>query len=54
MATLDVLHPLDGDRLWLAEQGPFPHLARRVDLPPLTAQAAFDAVRSTQDRKSVV
>ena len=30
---------------WLVEPGPFPHLARIVDLPPLTAQAAFDAVR---------
>jgi hypothetical protein len=45
MATLDVLHPLDGDRVWLAESGPFPHLARLIELPPLTAQAAFDAVR---------
>src|SRR5438105_12822974 len=42
---IDVLHPLDGDRRWLVEPGPFPHLARIVDLPPLTAQAAFDAVR---------
>ena len=50
MATVDVLHPLDGDRLWLAEQGPFPHLARLLDIPPLTAQAAFDAVRSTHAR----
>jgi len=50
MATIDVLHPLDGDRVWLAEQGPFPHLARLVDLPPLTAQAAFDAVRAAHAR----
>jgi len=46
MATVGVLRPLDGDRVWLAEPGPFPHQARLVDLPPLTAQAAFDAVRS--------
>lgn len=47
---IDVLHPLDGDRRWLVEPGPFPHLARLVDLPPLTAQAAFDAVRSAHQR----
>ncbi len=45
MATVRVVRPVD-DRQWLGEQGPFPHLARLVDLPPLTAQAAFDAVRS--------
>ena len=45
MTTARVVRPVD-DRQWLAEQGPFPHLARLVDLPPLTAQAAFDAVRS--------
>jgi hypothetical protein len=36
---------VDDDRRWFVEPGPFPHQARRVDLPPLTAQAAFDAVR---------
>jgi hypothetical protein len=41
----DVRHPLEGDGWWLVEPGPFPHLTRLVDLPPLTAQAAFDAVR---------
>jgi hypothetical protein len=50
MGSLDVLRPLDGDRVWLAEQGPFPHLARLIDLPPLTAQAAFDAVRVSRSR----
>lgn len=45
MATVRVVRPVD-DRQWLGEQGPFPHLARLVDLPPLTAQAAFDAVRA--------
>ena len=37
--------PVIDDRRWLGEQGPFPHLARLVELPPLTAEAAFDAVR---------
>jgi len=37
--------PVDDDRRSFVEPGPFPHLARLVDLPPLTAQAAFDAVR---------
>lgn len=41
--------PVD-DQRWLGEPGPFPHLARLVDLPPLTAQAAFDAVRSAHSR----
>jgi hypothetical protein len=36
----------DDDRRWFVEPGPFPHQARLVDLPPLTAQAAFDAVRA--------
>ncbi len=44
--TIEVLHPFDGDGPWLAEPGPFPHLARLIDLPPLTAQAAFDGVRA--------
>jgi hypothetical protein len=50
MATVGVLRPLGGDHVWLAEPGPFPHLARLVDLPPLTAQAAFDAVRPARAR----
>lgn len=46
MGIIDLRNPLNGDRvLWPAEAGPFPHLARIIDLPPLTAQAAFDAVR---------
>ena len=45
MGTIDVRDPLNGDRVGPAEAGPFPHLARIIDLPPLTAQAAFDAVR---------
>ena len=44
--TIEVLHPFDGDGPWLAAAGPFPHMARLIDLPPLTAQAAFDAVRA--------
>ncbi len=56
MATLSPLNPwgvtrpVDDDRRWLVEPGPFPHLARLVDLPPLTAQAAFDAVRAAHSR----
>ncbi|MEW6472110.1 MAG: hypothetical protein AB1679_07560 [Actinomycetota bacterium] len=45
-----VVRPVDDDRRWFVEPGPFPHLARLVDLPPLTAQAAFDAVRGAHSR----
>lgn len=50
MGTTGVHNPIDGDRVWQAEQGPFPHLARLVDLPPLMARAAFDAVRVAHGR----
>lgn len=40
MSVLRAVPPVD------VETGPFPHLARLLDLPPLTAQAAFDAVRA--------
>jgi hypothetical protein len=50
MATIGAVRPVDDDRKWLVEPGPFPHLARVVDLPPLTAQAAFDAVRIARSR----
>jgi hypothetical protein len=45
MSLTRAVHPVDDDRRWFVEPGPFPHQARLVDLPPLTAQAAFDAVR---------
>ena len=45
MGTIRAARPVDEDRRRIVEPGPFPHLARIVDLPPLTAQAAFDAVR---------
>ena len=46
MSAMRAVRPVDDDRRWCVEQGPFPHLARLVDLPPLTAQAAFDAAWS--------
>lgn len=45
MLSIEGLLPFAPERWWLAEPGPFPHLTRLLDLPPLTAQAAFDAVR---------
>ena len=51
MATIGAVRPVDDDRKWLVEPGRFPHLARLVDLPPLTAQAAFDAVRAAHTRR---
>lgn len=50
MASIRTVRPVDDDRRWFVEPGPFPHLARLVDLPPLTAQAAFDAVRTAHCR----
>ena len=51
MATIGAVRPVNDDRKWLVEPGPYPHLARLVDLPPLTAQAAFDAVRIARARE---
>lgn len=45
MPAIRAVRPVNDDQRWFVEPGPFPHLARLVDLPPLTAQAAFDAVR---------
>jgi len=50
MATIGAVRPVDDDRRWLVEPGPFPHLARLIDLPPLTAQAAFDGIRAARSR----
>ena len=50
MSILRAVRPVDDDRRSFVEPGPFPHLARLVDLPPLTAQAAFDAVRVAHSR----
>ena len=52
MSVLRAVRPVDDDQRSLVEPGPFPHLARPVDLPPLTAQAAFDAVRNAHSEDS--
>ena len=49
MATVADPHDVQ-HRRWACEPGPFPHLARVTDLPPLMAQAAFDAVRVARTR----